>query len=218
MKNKNPLEILVVEDNPKHQKAARELLGEYNLTVVGTFDEAADYLHGKQKKQYDAVLTDMFFTQGRGEMMKEKSMGQIEMPFGYAVALMACKEGIPNVAIVSDANHHDNPIAYTLDFFEKGNNQAIIQKVGESKLAVIISGHLKHCYLKSDGSVTSESPYRLPEDSPRLAEFVEKDGGFQTVKNWKAALEHVLNGEIDIPRERKVGGNYGLPAGGMKIK
>jgi CheY-like chemotaxis protein len=208
------LEILVVEDNLMHQDAARALLKDHNLTVVGTFDDAMDELKNWQK--YDAVLTDLFFPQGRGEMMRDKSMGKIEMPFGYAVSLIASKHGIENIAVVSDANHHDNPIAYTMDFLSgRGGQGPIVQQVGTSRLAVINSGALQQAYLKSDGSVTLEDPYTLPKDSERRQEFARKgEYEFQRVKNWKAALEQVMNAEIYTPPKRIDDRPVGAPPGG----
>lgn len=204
------LDVLVVEDSPLHQEAARQLLNEHNLTLVGTFDEAADVM----RKGYDAVLTDMFFTQGRGDCMADKSMGRLEMPFGYAVALMACREGVPNVAVVSDASHHANPIAYTMDFLRNENHEAIIQQVGNSKLAVINSpGLIKPiAYKTADGRIETDhlvDEYSIPmgPGEPEVPTgrkiFSNKlPENAKVVKNWAAALDYVLKGNIWVPSRK----------------
>lgn len=120
------LEVLVVEDNPIHQESAREQLGtEHNLTVVGSFDDAKDLLVGEyvgsrqgwaRKNTYDVVLTDLMLPQGRGECQRDRSRANEIQPFGYAIALIASKLGTKYVGVITDTNHHDDAMAYTIDF------------------------------------------------------------------------------------------------------
>ena len=189
------LEILVVEDKPHHQEAARQLLSEYNVQIVSTFDEVTDLLRlpmtwdGDDLVQptYDAVLTDMFLTQGRGILSPDvRHLASEQMPFGYPIALMACQKGVPYVAIVSDANHHSGPIAYSMDFFAKEYiNRKTIQQVGNSRLA-IFNGRIKNwTYLNKDGRVATKE---------------NAEEGAILVKNWAEALDYVRNGEVYVPK------------------
>jgi len=144
------LEILVVEDTPKHQEAARQLLANHNVQIVDTFDEATDLLRLPNicdddlvQPNYDVVLTDMFYTQGQGRCLSPdvKHLAAEQLPFGYPISLMACQKGVPYVAIVSDANHHSGPIAYSMDFFSNMfTDVRTIMQVGNSRLAVFNDG------------------------------------------------------------------------------
>ncbi len=111
------LEILVVENTLKHQVAARKMLEKHNIRIADTFDSAIDYLSGKHKEKYDVLLTDLFYTQGEGRMVSKHVSG--ELPFGFPLAFISLKEEIPFIGIVTDMNHHQNPLAYTFDFLKK---------------------------------------------------------------------------------------------------
>jgi CheY-like chemotaxis protein len=124
------LDILVVEDMPVHQEAASEQLGvDHNLEVVGSFDEAVDLFvgernfYGKKKEEhnYDMLLTDLMFPQGRGDCQTDKSKAREVQPFGYVLAMIAAKKGIPNIAIVTDGSHHNGGMVYAMDFFDPYN-------------------------------------------------------------------------------------------------
>ncbi len=174
------LEVLVVEDDIMHQKAAKEQLAEYSLTLAGSFDEAIDMI--KTSKEYDriiselkevesqksdleegseayiqldqklgelraqgrrefespspnkyaAILTDLMLPQGRGDCQSDKSKKSELQPFGYTLALIAGKYGIPNIGVITDANHHKSAMAYAMDFLEPYFEGKPI-KIGEGK-------------------------------------------------------------------------------------
>ncbi len=196
------LEILVVEDTPIHQEAARRLLSEHNVQIVSTFDEATDLLRIPLKWEgsivqpvYDAVLTDMFLTQGQGRCLSPdmKHLAKEQMPFGYPIALMACQKGVPYVAIVSDADHHSGPMAYSIDFFAKEYiDRKTIQQVGNSRLAVFNRRIKNWTYLGRDGKIVLEDPLR--PSSQKIGE------GATLVKNWAEALDYVRNEAIHVPQ------------------
>jgi CheY-like chemotaxis protein len=178
---KEKLDILVVEDNPLHQESARRLLADHNLTLVGTFDEAADFLNGSsnyapkkiEQRKYDAVLTDMFLPQGRGDCQRDRSQASVENPFGYPIALLACKKEVPYVAILSQVDHHSSPMAYSMDLF-------ILEK-RQSSL----------------GQILERSPTLIEMKKSRLlisdtSKFSEEVGEGKYAKNWKAALDYVM--------------------------
>jgi len=196
---KKTLDVLVVEDTPIHQEAARAMLTDYNVTVVGTFDEASDLITGgsryspnrDNKRVFDAVLTDMFYSQGRGDCMADKSAASQEMPFGYAVAMMALKEGTPYVGILSDVSHHENPIGYTLDMFMDGN-KAEVMRFGDSR--VVIAGCIEPAYKTPSGKIGAlEEVGELKEIEEGIEHLVVPEGS-QDVKNYRALLEVLTDG------------------------
>lgn len=121
------LEILVVEDKEKHLEGIKALEAEgHTVTVAKDYIAAQKFLYGDYKKEtkakkYDVVLTDLMFPMG-GEPYEEVSMGDndkekrsAENALGYAIVLAAAQKKIPYVAVVTDMNHHQNPIAATFD-------------------------------------------------------------------------------------------------------
>lgn len=148
------MKILVLDDKPIQRDAANILLAGHDLTIVSTFDEAAEVLElkednvawgrlfderGGQKLEgkergmflkrckreatkypdFDVVLTDMMMPASRRNLCKEARSKYLEqeMPLGLVVALLALRNGIKNVAIVSDMNHHTHPVAAAFDYF-----------------------------------------------------------------------------------------------------
>jgi CheY-like chemotaxis protein len=195
MENENkPLEILVVEDQQHHQEAAKQLLKEHNVTIVSTYDEATNLLkipnicdEGLVQPSYDAVLTDMFLTQGEGRCLSpdRQHLASEQMPFGYPIALMACQKGVPYVVIVSDANHHSGPMAYSMDFFSNMfNDVRTILQFGNTRLAIINREIKNSKYLNGNGKIIS-TRQNVTDATP--------------VKNWKDAIEYVMKGSIFVP-------------------
>jgi CheY-like chemotaxis protein len=215
--NDEKLDILVVEDEPKHQESARVLLANHDIQIVGNFDEAADLITGGSKyspnqgnkRNYDAVLTDLFIPQGRGDCIADNDIVQQQMPFGYPIALMATKEGIPYVAVVSDANHHEDPIGYSLDFFVgKDNNTPEVMDLdvygaGCSRLALMNTMYIDQAYKTPDGKIgTKDEIGEIIEEEEEehnemgLAMYLDPayqvPEGSELVKNWKYALDKLM--------------------------
>ena len=117
MKNKmnERLEILVIEDTPKHVWSARMLLGkEHNLSIASDYKEGMEYLNSR--KHYDVLLTDMMFPFGDCKSTKDTLEAR---PLGYAIGLYAARPfvGVPLIGILTDLNHHSNAIGATFDDF-----------------------------------------------------------------------------------------------------
>jgi CheY-like chemotaxis protein len=183
------IEILVVEDTPIHQESARILLAGHNVEIVGTYDEALDRVYGEScyainksspKKKYDVILTDMFFPQGRGDCVADKSQASVEQPFGYALAQIACMEGTPYVGIVSDANHHGNGIGYSMDPLNEK-----VMNVNGSRYCVFNNSYktgMESILVKADGS-SAGSTYALRaslKEDPKM-----KEKGITDVRGFK---------------------------------
>ncbi len=210
------LEILVVENTLKHQVAARKMLEKHNIRIVDTFDSAIDYLSGKNKEKYDVLLTDLFYTQGEGRMVSNHVSG--ELPFGFPLALIALKEEIPFIGIVTDMNHHQHPLAYTFDFLKKP------VRTEKSTLMFFDERDLNSLYLLKNGKFCrydeDTCAYPLNEiacledldtdyikreikDNPCYPDgfgyqrkketfALDKEDGKIFVKNWRAALEKLV--------------------------
>ena len=122
------LKILVIDDSPIHQQAARQQLGEaHNLTVVGSYDEARNLLGGgrdwKEQHGFDAVLCDLLMP-ADSYMQGDKGasfVGQ-EMPIGIFLAILAAKNGARYVAVFSDSSHHEHPASACVDDFNAKKN------------------------------------------------------------------------------------------------
>jgi CheY-like chemotaxis protein len=183
------LEVLVVEDAPHHQKAARQLLSDYNVDIVSTFDDAVDKLRNYgTRKSYDVVITDGFYPQGRGDMQYDKTTGKDIHFFGYALTMLAVNEGVPYVALVSDANHHAHPLAYTMDLVPRDP-----VTMNNSKVLFLNSCRAEHSdmklYLTLDGSL------RYEKDLPKVPE------GTEEVKNYRSILGFLVEGKKTAPTQ-----------------
>ena len=196
MENKK-MEILVVEDTEKHQEAARVLLKEYSTDIVSTFDEAMALLAGagaiEKEKEYDVVLTDLFYTQGQGRMQSNRSLANEQMPFGFPLALIAVSRKVPYIGIVTDANHHDHPMAYAaLDFvWGLSMNSLYYPTESGSKFEIFNTNKLDYAYKTLNNEIVT-FPKTCFDESLRAEEKVVKEDGAVLVKNWKAALESLL--------------------------
>lgn len=181
--------ILVVEDNPYHQQAAKIQLP--GCVIASDFSEAAEMLkeswEDKSKtSRYDAVLTDLFFPFGSNNVVINKSLCYKPEPLGYTVAFMAATRdpAVPLIRIVTDCNHHDNPVSNSFDFI-KGRAYDSIQ-LGTSDFRMFDERDLPFVLLSSTGDLTE------PIDSYSKADDLIESGDFRKVKNWSAALEGVL--------------------------
>jgi len=229
--NEKPLDILVVEDELRHQDAAKALLQGHNLTLVDGFDYALDVLKGVEnyhgtveRKHFDVVLSDLMFPQGRGDMQgpESKTLAHDPLPFGFPLAIIAARQGVKHIAVVTDMDHHAHPIAYTLDHLKnKAKYSDIPARIPIAGANVIFfdTRDLPAAYMLKSGKVSTESIDRplqraevqFPEDLktdykrttvkksefyPEGICFERKDSTYEkSVKNWKAALDKLIEGE-----------------------
>ena len=211
MTNK-PLDILIVEDKRVHQESAEALLEGHNLSLVTNFEHAVDLLvggdnhEGKWKKHFDVVLSDLMFPTGRGRMLADKSISWDEVGFGYAIPFIAAREGIPNIAVVTDMNHHQHPLAYTMDFLKASGKTGPIAyrfKLNDSQVMFFDIRKLPRIYQLKDRTFTEERAYELSKEQ-REERFVLDDKGDPVeAKNWKAALDSLLGKDFAFGKEDK---------------
>jgi len=112
------MKILVIDDTQAQLDHAKNVLADYEVTIAGSWREGKEAL---EMGGWDLVLTDLSMpAEGDGQGPDgRKYVGQ-PTPYGFPLALLALKLGIPKVAIVSngqgdDGNHHDHPIFWASD-------------------------------------------------------------------------------------------------------
>ncbi|MDP6293499.1 MAG: hypothetical protein QF486_01355 [Candidatus Woesearchaeota archaeon] len=194
--------ILVVEDKEKHQKAAQIQLVEHDIIVMPTFDEAMDVLKGKSRFDnggvevppvaVDALLTDLFYTQGRGECQRDRYLGKEEFAFGFPLAYIAALRGIPT-AVVTDMNHHDHPMAYTFDHLQQGREAGGIL-VNGVPVMFFDQRDLSSMFLTKEGTCVDYDTIQEEVPEGQYVSDLIKERGMESVKNWGLALER-LTGE-----------------------
>lgn len=162
------MKILVVEDNPLHQEAARILLAEHDVTIVGSFVDfykmvtpirSSDPKDNKPAEldlaSFDVVLTDVNLP----------SHHSAEAATGFVVALQVLAAGVKRVGIITDANHHRDSYgrAFDLDF----TGCKVSDRIGWGKRIVV-----------GDARIAVEC-YHATTDI----------GGGRYGKNWKRLLD-----------------------------
>jgi len=110
------MRILVIDDIQEQRDHAKQALAGYEVvTANGWKDGSAAIKNGG----WDVLLTDLSMPgEGDGQGDGYKHVGQ-PTPYGFALALLALRVGIPKIAIVSngqaDANHHSHPLYWASD-------------------------------------------------------------------------------------------------------
>lgn len=121
------MKILVVDDCPRNQQAAREQLTGHELVIVGTSDEAlrAIELAALNSVQFDVVLTDMELPKSAtreeicannlpGAPPEEEYVyraGGAINSLGFPIAMFAVWRGVKMVAMVTSTYHHHGAMA-----------------------------------------------------------------------------------------------------------
>ena len=212
----NTLSILVIDDSPIHQAAAKAQLAEYNLTVVGSYAEADKLLsrgipyYGEEDGsdgacKYDVVLADLLMPAptmlGRSCC---NSGGGLEMPIGIFLGLLAARHGA-KAMVFTDSDHHSHPASLCFDAFNRpaphesygdrsgGETNPLQFAVGKGSLILSNCRNWVRDYTKEDLATPLEyGDNSVPTDRTVRA------------KNWKQALEHVLDPEgKDRPKPKK---------------
>lgn len=112
------MKILVVEDNARHQKTAVEQLGDlHELTIVDNLYDARKAL---EKNDIEIVLSDLMLPFTKNESVGDEGLTKYplgtELPFGFIIALFsALTSSVKYIAILTDRDHHADPISAGLD-------------------------------------------------------------------------------------------------------
>ena len=177
------MRILVVEDNPLEQEAARLQLSGQALTIMSYLElerkkrwmdeqdygkppETREWSFPKFMQSFEVLLTDLFMPtpqRGRG--------APLEVPVGFCVLLMGLKCGIKNIGLLTNIHRHHSPIANAIDYFLG----APLISVGDTRIALSGSDSstfdkLEVYHPERDGYL---NPYS-PEDSHALQALMKE--------------------------------------------
>lgn len=111
------MKILVVDDQLRQREHAVKSFPTHEVIVVEKWKEGRDLI---RQGGWDIILTDLSMPAERdGQVGTGMNYIGKPMPYGFVLALIALKENIPKIAIVSngydDANNHSHPIFYAVD-------------------------------------------------------------------------------------------------------
>jgi CheY-like chemotaxis protein len=199
---KDTLKVLVFDDNEINRAVAEAQLGkEYDLTVVGTYDEAQDLL---SKETFDVVLTDLLVPPsmqmlGTDELEREFS-GQ-EMPVGIFIGLWATVQSRAKyVAVFTDSDHHSHPASACFDAFNRVNRENWREGVRESTPRPFLVEESKVILSNARSWVEKF----LPEDLSSPLDMEDErwyDENVIRAKNWRAVLEYLVHGPQEEEEE-----------------
>lgn len=183
---KTTMNIMIFDDSTRHQDMAKRQLTGHTLTIFGDYEKALKALeHGKVK--FDVVLTDLMTPTFPHDLARAKE----EMPAGLAIALLALAKGVENVAIVSDANHHDHPGVHITDglhglYGKKRFNleclHSAVSNYDETTMAEVELDYL----LSDEGN--AKYPMILSEDRERIIGH----HGIVRGKRWDRAMKKLF--------------------------
>ena len=112
------MKILVIDDSPVHQEAARKQLIDHTLVVAGSYDEGRDILMGRRDSParfFDVVLVDLLMPPSNRQQSVHRE--HQDMPVGIFLALLGAKKGAKYVAVFTDSDHHSHPASACFDDF-----------------------------------------------------------------------------------------------------
>lgn len=116
--------VLIIDDKIRHLKGAKEQFNSddrYELITANCFSEAKKHI---VRSNIDIIMTDIMMPgekDGQGNE-GENFVGKL-MPIGLVIILLALKEEIEDIYIVSDEGHHDHPILWALDSIRKSETE-----------------------------------------------------------------------------------------------
>ena len=115
------MRILVIDDRADQlENAVRQLGNDHEVVTANGWSSGYKALKSGAPK-WDLVLTDLSMPAEKEGMSPEglRHVGK-STPYGFPLALLALKWGVPKAAIVSngqadDGNHHEHPIYWACD-------------------------------------------------------------------------------------------------------
>ncbi len=70
----------------------------------------------QHQPEFDAVLVDMMMPMSRETLAPGVYESDVQVPYGFVLALRACKVGAKYVAMVTDTNHHLGAMSAAIDY------------------------------------------------------------------------------------------------------
>lgn len=126
------MKVLVIEDNQKHIDAAKEQLAGHDLMVMTSFRDFFNCIKNGSLllTEYDAVLTDANLP----SIIDNSPADPADAPTGLIIALKALSDGVKYVGVITDANHHMDPVSKGFDFWLHKTKPSVI---GQSRLFLL---------------------------------------------------------------------------------
>ncbi len=192
----NVRKVLVIEDESYNLESAKSTLNDYDLTVIGTIEEANKILRADVDGnfEYDVMLTDLWIP--TPELVEEcetnvfANMGTVSvdklhifegasldksMPAGLVFALKASNLGVPYIGILTDSSHHHDRLSLLLDTLRESG----LNRVHKFVDTPFVGG----CYFdKEKGSVVNSTD--TPPDC--------NNSNHRFIKDWGRALRMLL--------------------------
>lgn len=173
------MRILIIEDKEKHilsaEKFAQEC--EHEVTIARSYAEAEVALCGDDHfgrenpvKNFEVVMTDMFLPTSPIGLGRPQDFMETEQPYGLTLLLLAMKTGVKAVGILTDGNHHQNPMTWALDTLG----------AYDGPKAFTIGNTTVLC--SSNGPTLSREDGNLPEGDPLMY-----------AKNWMKFWQKLMN-------------------------
>lgn len=128
--------ILVVDDSAENRARAKEQLVDsplpynYELRIVGTYADAMRFIG---EEDWDVVLTDLYLpvsTFHKSLSVERIQVGQL-VPYGFLIAFEAARKGASVVAVVTDANHHQDCLSAAFDDFREPFEFEVLSENGQ---------------------------------------------------------------------------------------
>jgi CheY-like chemotaxis protein len=182
--------VLVVDDKEINRQTAMLLeqsgykadIAADVLSAVKTLG-AGEYFKDPAEANHFALLTDLMMPLGGADYelvgMNPDYDRQKEKATGFGLMLYAAKIGVPNIAVLTDMNHHSNSYGALFDLLyakDMRHSARPVFRINDSKVMLFDERDLHDTlYQQPDGSF-SDNYY----------------SGAQCGKNWPRALETLL--------------------------
>jgi len=190
--------ILVIDDASYNQDSAQETLGNHDLTIIGTIEEAwktNTALMEEKITPFDVILTDLWmpapkmhrWTAGSNTLdflgcPYERPDGMVgdQIPAGLIFALLSMRNGIP-VGIVTDSNHHQDRLVRMLDLVMRRPHD----KKPFNRVAMF---EARYCFVKGK-AWNSRTETVVPSDDQWMSQ-VNPD--LRIIKDWGRVLNSIV--------------------------
>lgn len=218
------MRVLIIENSPRQIASAKawikEVEGEHEVVLVNTWCDADRQIglsRPRDTKPFDLVMTDLYmpltandvplvFSQEFKDSHPDSKMPVVvlpayEHPVGLSAAVLAISLNYARmVAIVTDTNHHNDPMSSTLDAIQinwyPSRTEGKIVIARYPPVSSIVYWDARSCRL---GFYDPATGIDYPSGDEALAANGDRHGGFPCcVKNWgevfrvcKAHLEGV---------------------------
>ena len=171
--------------NPYRKEVTAEERRAFQVAEEKAEQEATSY------PDFDVVLLDLLLPASKKQQgsVGQKFVGQ-EMPLGTTLALLALKQGIKRVAIVTDTGHHDHPASAAFDIFRgnaSGKDGNEVFNIGEVRM-LCDNFNVTQPFDEKTCETTSWEFLESPEEK---AKYPERKGVFWA-KAWHKTLAKLL--------------------------